>query len=285
MTPVALALVLAAAVVHATWNLVAKRSGGGAGFVWLTFACSALCYAPLALGTWLVLRPRFTGIDWLFIAGTSIWHVVYFLLLQRGYRNGDLSVVYPLARGTGPLLAALAATAFFGERPTTAGWIGIALVLGGIVAFTGDPRKLMGTHGRGVGYALGTGVMIAVYTLWDKHAVGALAISPIIYDVLGNVGRTLVLTPLVRHRRGEITREWRVHRREIAIVALLSPLAYLMVLFALRIAPVSYVAPARELSIVVGALFGLRLLAEGDVRRRLAAAVAIVAGVLAIAIA
>ena len=285
MTPLALALVLAAAVVHATWNLIAKRSGGGAGFVWLTFACSAFCYAPLALGTWLVIRPHLTGVDWIFIAGTSVWHVVYFLLLQRGYRNGDLSVVYPLARGTGPLIAALAATAFFGERPALAGWIGIALVLGGIFTFAGDPRRLIGTHGKGVGYALATGVMIAIYTLWDKHAVGALAISPIIYDVLGNVGRTLVLTPLANRRRAEVALEWRIHRGEILAVALLSPLAYLMVLFALRIAPVSYVAPARELSIVIGALFGLRLLAEGNVRRRLAAAAAIVAGVAAIAIA
>jgi len=285
MTPTAIALVLAAAFLHAYWNLHAKRAGGGAGFIWLTFALSALLYVPVAAVAWAVLRPHFTAVDWLFIGGTSVLHVVYFLLLQRGYRAGDFSVVYPLARGTGPLLAALAAAAFFGEHPGVVGWIGILLVLGGIFAFAGGPRRLAGAHGRSVAYALATGVLIACYTLWDKHAVAALAISPIMYDFLGNVGRTLVLSPLAYHRRDEVAYEWRVHRGAVAIVATLSPLAYLLVLFALRMAPVSFVAPARELSVVIGTFFGVRLLAEGEGRWRIGAATAIVLGIVAIAVA
>lgn len=285
MTPVAIVLVLGSAFLHAYWNLHAKRAGGGAPFVWLAVCLSATLYLPIAIATWLILRPQFTAIDWVFIGGTSVLHVVYFVLLQRGYRAGDLSVIYPLARGTGPLLTAIVATAFFGERPDLLGWTGIALVLGGIFAFAGDPRRLIGSHGKGVGYALATGVTIAAYTLWDKHAVAALAISPIIYDFFGNVGRTLVLSPLAYRRRDEVAYEWSVHRRAVLIVALFSPLAYLMVLFALRIAPVSYVAPARELSIVIGAFFGVRLLSEGSAPRRIAAASAIVLGIAALALA
>ncbi|MDE2573105.1 MAG: EamA family transporter [bacterium] len=285
MTPAAVALVLASAFLHAYWNLHAKRAGGGAGFVWLTFCGSALCYVPFAAAVWLLYPPHLGAVDWVFIGGTSLWHVIYFLLLQRGYRNGDFSVVYPLARGTGPLLSAAAATLLFGERPGAVGWLGIILVLGGIFAFAGDPRRVLGAHRRGVGYALGTGAMIAVYTLWDKHAVGVLLISPIIYDCLGNFGRALVLAPLAWRRRDEVVEEWRSHRAAVAVVAVLSPLAYLMVLFALRIAPVSYVAPARELSIVIGTFLGLRVLSEGQARRRIAAATVVVAGIVAIAFA
>jgi len=285
MTPLAVALVLAAAFLHAFWNLHAKRAGGSIAFIWLMLCGSVLLYVPVAIVTWALIHPRFVPIDWLFICGTAVLHVVYFLLLQGGYRIGDLSVVYPLSRGTGPLLTALVATAFLGERPAVLGWLGIVLVLSGIIVFAGDSRRLAGAHGTSVAYAVATGALIAAYTLWDRHAVNTLALSPIVYDFLGNTGRALLLAPLAMARRGEIVFEYREHLREIVIVAALSPLAYLMVLFAMRIAPVSYVAPAREVSIVIGALLGVRMLAEPDSRRRIVAAVAIVGGIVAIAVA
>ena len=109
MTPAALGLVLTAAAAHATWNLLAKRTGGGGAFVWLSGCVSAVLYAPLAAAVILWQRPHLGWVQWAFIVGTVVFHVVYFLLLQGAYDLGELSLVYPLARGTGPLLSAAAA--------------------------------------------------------------------------------------------------------------------------------------------------------------------------------
>ncbi len=119
MTLFALVLVLVAAVFHATWNLLAKRVGdGGAVFVWLFGLCSLVLYAPLAVVVVLVSAPHLGPVEYLFMFGSGVLHLGYFVLLQRGYAVGDLSLVYPLARGTGPLLATAAAIVLFGERPS-----------------------------------------------------------------------------------------------------------------------------------------------------------------------
>ena len=141
MTPAVLALVLAAAVLHATWNLLAKRAQAAdtVAFVWLTTVASAAIYVPF-LAVWLIvvpLRQPLTAVDFAFIAGTAAIHSAYFLLLQRGYRVGDLSLVYPLARGTGPLLASIAAVLFLGERPGLLGGAGIAAIIAGIFVAAG----------------------------------------------------------------------------------------------------------------------------------------------------
>ena len=110
-----LGLVLLAAWAHAAWNLVAKGAQGGAAFVWLTTVASAVLYAPVLVGG-IDLEPAAIAL----MAGSGALHAAYFVLLQRGYATGDLSLVYPLARGTGPLLSTVAAIAFLGEHP--AGW-------------------------------------------------------------------------------------------------------------------------------------------------------------------
>jgi drug/metabolite transporter (DMT)-like permease len=130
-----------------------------------------------------------------------------------------------------------------------------------------------------------TGVAIAGYTLWDKHAVDALALSPLVYYWGTNTANAVLLTAIVlRGRRSSIALAWRTSKGAAAGVALLSPLAYVLILFALARAPVSAVAPARELSILVGSLLGTTVLAEEQGARRLAASAAIVAGVVAITV-
>jgi drug/metabolite transporter (DMT)-like permease len=212
-------------------------------------------------------------------------NVAYFVFLQRGYRSGDLSVVYPLARGTGPVLATVGAILIFGERPTAlaiAGAISIAL---GVVVLTGDPRKLRQRGaGAAVGYALLTGVTIAAYTLWDKRGVSGLQIPPVVYEWGSNVWRVAILTPFVLRRWPEIREEWVTNRTAAVAVAVLSPLAYMLVLTALAISPVSYVAPAREIGILFGVILGARSLAEADPARRLLAAALMVGGVIALAL-
>ena len=288
MTPAVLALVLTAAVLHATWNLLAKRAQAAdtVAFVWLTTAASAAIYLPL-VAVWLIvvpLRQPLTAIDFAFIAGTAVIHSAYFLLLQRGYRVGDLSLVYPLARGTGPLLASVAAVLFLGERPGILGGIGIVAIVAGIFIAAG--ARLHVARARvSLGYGLATGATIAAYTLWDKHAVSALAIVPVVYEVGHYCVRAALMAPLVWSgaRRAALVPTWRAYRTELIGVAVLSPLAYILVLFALVTAPVSIVAPAREVSIVFGTLLGARLFNEGDLRRRVAGAILILAGITALA--
>lgn len=287
MTAAAIALVLAAAVLHATWNLLTKRSGGGSAFIWLALGLSAILYAPVAAVAVLVQHPRFGPTEITFMIGTALLHLGYFISLLRGYRAGDLSLVYPLARGTGPALATIAAIAFFGERPTPIALLGAGLVVGGILAMTGGPNLLHFRQAsppvrRAVGYALLTGLFIATYTLWDKQAVSVVRIPPLILDWFANLGRVIVLVPFALRRWTDVRHHWAAHRREIFGVAILSPLAYILVLTALVFTPVSYVAPAREISILIGTGMGTRFLAEGDGRRRMFAATAIVAGVLAL---
>ena len=285
MTTFALALVLASAVAHATWNLFAKRSRGGAPFLWLAFALAVPLYAPIAIAV-LVLSGAHIGpleLLWMFV--NAALNVAYGIFLLRGYRAGDLSVVYPLARGSGPMLALVGAILLFGERPSPLAIGGALAIVAGILALTGDPRKLRARGaGAAVGYALLTGVTIAAYTLWDKQGVSGLLIPPVIYEWGANVFRAVILTPLALPRWPEVKAEWRTNRAAVLAVAGLSPLAYMLVLTALAISPVSYVAPAREIGILFGVLLGARRLAEGDIGKRSIAAILMVGGVIALAL-
>jgi drug/metabolite transporter (DMT)-like permease len=285
MTAFALSLVLAAAFIHASWNYFLKRSGGGTVFVWLFATLSALIYAPLAALVIWWQRPEFGWVHYGLMFASAALHTAYYLLLDRGYRSGDLSVVYPLARGTGPLITILCAVLLLQERPTPIAVTGALLIGGGAIALTGDPRKLRQSGNlHAVGFALLTGCMIASYTLVDKIAVAAWLIPPLVQDWAANLGRVLLMTPLALKLRGDIRPTWRRAKKEIIAVALLCPLSYILVLTAMVFTPVSYVAPAREVSILVAALMGTQLLAEGDVTRRLTAAAAMVAGIICLAV-
>ena len=285
MTLPILGLVLVAALAHASWNLLAKRAEGGTGFVWLYTVAASVIYLPVLVAA-LIVDPGPLGLEaFVFMAGSGALHTVYASLLQRGYRTGDLSLVYPLARGTGPLIATVAAIAFFGERPGPVALAGAGLIVAAVLSLARPAPGAGGAHAQAAGIAVMTGVAIAGYTLWDKHAVDALALSPLVYYWGTNTANALLLTVLVlRGRQRSVKIAWRTSKAAAAGVALLSPLAYVLVLFALARAPVSAVAPARELSILVGTLLGTTVLAEGDARRRFLSSAAIVAGVVALTI-
>ena len=284
MNALALALILSAAAIHATWNYLLKRSGGGTIFVWLFAALSALIYAPLAAGVIWWVKPQFGWMHYGLMAASAVLHTVYYLLLDRGYRSGDFSIVYPLARGTGPLLTVLCAVLLLYEHPSPLAIAGAFLIGGGAFLLTGDPRKLASSgNTRAVVFALLTGCTIAAYTLVDKLAVSAWLIPPLVQDWATNLGRVVLMTPMALKARGEIAPTWRRARKAIIAVAVLCPLAYIMVLTAMIFTPVSYVAPAREVSILFGALMGAHLLQEGDAKRRVSAASAMVAGIIFLA--
>ncbi|HEX5987284.1 MAG TPA: DMT family transporter [Nocardioides sp.] len=288
MSTGALALVLTAAVAHALWNLAAKRVvADRVVFVWLYVVGSAVLWAPLALVGAVATGQRPTW-AWLLGAGVSaLLHVVYNLVLVHGYAAGDLNLVYPLARGVGPLLVLVVAVGLLGESPGPMALAGAGLVVLGVLVMTlggaaGDRR------GAGVAWGALTGVTIASYTLWDHHAVTDLAVPPLTYFCLGLLLQAVPLTASVvssAGRRAQIRPVLSRHRREVFAVAVLSPLAYVLVLQALTVAPVSLVAPLRESSIVVGALLGWWLLGEPRPARRLAGAAVVLGGIALLSLA
>jgi drug/metabolite transporter (DMT)-like permease len=284
MTAAAIALILGAALVHASWNYLLKRSGGGPGFVWLFAALSVAFYAPLAVGVILYQGFQFGATSLAFIAASALLHTAYYLLLDRGYRHGDLSIVYPLARATGPLLTIIIAVSLLGERP---GWLalcGAGMVVGGAFFLAASPAQLRHAGaGRGMGFALLTGCAIAGYTVVDKQAVSLVLIPPILLDWAANLGRVLIMTPLALRHGEQVAIAWRRERKAAVLIALLCPLSYILVLTAMSFTPVSYVAPAREISILFAALMGAHWLQEGDIGRRLTAAAAMTLGVVALA--
>jgi drug/metabolite transporter (DMT)-like permease len=263
------------AFAHAGWNYLAKRAQGTSVFLWLATVISVALYAPLAAAVLVLQRPPLGPLAYGFMAGSAALHLVYFVLLLRGYAAGDLSLVYPLARGTGPLLATLGGLVFFAERPSGAAVAGIVLIAGGGVV-AGSERRPGSLPA--VGYALLTGVLIAVYTVWDKQAVSGLRVPPLVYQWAIEAGLLLLLSPWMLPRRPQLLATWRRYRREAVAVAILSPLAYVLVLTALSIAPV-YLVAGRELGPLIGTIMGIRLLAEEGARRRLPAAAAMVVGI------
>ncbi|AKM30752.1 multidrug DMT transporter [Pandoraea faecigallinarum] len=285
MSLTALALVVTAAFLHATWNFVAKRidtrEGGGPQLVFLYALVTVVVYTPLALYVLTGTRAAWPSLPgWAVIAVSALLHYGYTLVLQRGYRVGDLSVVYPLARGTGPLLSSLGAIVLLGERP---GWLaiaGIGLVVGGVLVIAGGERLFRrGSMHAGAGWGVLTGGFIAAYTLADAYAIRTLMLAPLVYYYLENVLRVVLSAPAAFSRPARIKVLWQANWRKISLISTISPISYFLILTALRYAPVSHVAPAREMSMMVAALLGVRVLGEGEIHRRVGGAVLIALGV------
>lgn len=281
----ALALVVIGAIVHATWNLFAKKASGGVPFVWLYGLVSLTCAIPVGLVAW-QHDPQPLGVKgWTVIIASAAVHVLYSVVLQKGYQKSDFSVVYPMARGTGPLFSVFAAILLLGEVPGTAGWLGIGAILLGILLIAGITR-LRGKssdHGRlpkGVLWGVVTGGSIAAYTVIDGYAVKIIGMSPVIYYILGLVFRTALLAPAALRSPQLLKAQWAHNRRYIVAVGMLAPFAYTLILHAMQRAPLSYVAPVRELSMLFGVVAGTQLLRERFVLSRVFGTALMVLGVI-----
>ncbi|WP_111734942.1 DMT family transporter [Roseovarius amoyensis] len=272
------ALVLAAAFCHATWNFFVKRINGGAELIWLFSLFTVLIYLPLAVWVVVVQQPEFGPWSYLFLAGSTALHLGYFLLLQAGYRGGDLSLVYPVARATGPLLSTSFAVMVLGERLSLQMAGGALVIVLGVLMLTGGPRSGVRQLGVSLAFGLGAGTLIGSYTVWDAYAVSVLLVPPLLLDYASNVGRLVILAPAAYRARTAMGSHWRNHKGGVLAIAVLSPLAYILVLYALTFTPVAYVAPLRESSVLLGVLAGSLLLNEGRLRQRLVWAVVILAG-------
>lgn len=288
MNALALILVLAAACAHAGWNLASKRAGAsGVSFIWLACVGTVLLLTPFSVGA-MVGHDSGLGV-WLIAGAVSgIIHTAYFSTLQRGYAVGDISVVYPLARGTGPMLSVVLAMIILDERPGWLGLLGAVIVIAGVLVIAlssrGQGTRQGGTALAGVLFGLVTGVLIAGYTLWDAHAVTTLEVYPVAMMWMSSAVQAILLAPVGLRNRERLKTIWRQHHWEVVTVAVLSPVAYILVLFAMRLAPVSLVAPVREVSVVLVSLIGSVLFQEPAFRRRLFGAVVVLAGVTCLAL-
>jgi drug/metabolite transporter (DMT)-like permease len=283
VTGPALGLVLLAAAAHATWNLLARRADDKLAFLWCGNAVSTVLFLPI--GAWLLLTERISGAGWGVVAISAGLEALYFWTLAQAYRHGDLSLVYPIARGTAPILVPILAALFLGERLSGLAVTGIGMVVLGTVAIhthsLGWPS--LGAIGEVLGqpgtrYALLTGLVIAVYSSLDKYGVSL--VRPVLYAYLLFAGLSTILLPVVLRRRSALISEWKLRRGSIVGVGLLAPTSYGLVLLALTLAPVSYVAAAREISVVLAAILGAVVLHEGYGRQRLLGSTAIAAGLM-----
>ncbi|HWH39859.1 MAG TPA: hypothetical protein VNU21_08465 [Usitatibacter sp.] len=287
MTGLALGLVLVAAFSHASWNYLLKKSGGGPGLVAAASVASLVLYAPVAIGVMAWQHYAFQPVHLALMLVSGLVHTSYFLLLDRAYRSGgDLSIVYPLARATGPMITIVVAITLLGERPGAVPLAGALLIAASALLLTGNPFAWhRGESRHAVGFALLTGCMIAVYTVWDKASVARWLVPPLLFDWGCNAFRVAVLVPFTRRRQpGAIARAWHERRGTVFAIAVLSPLSYILVLTAMVFTPVSLVAPAREVSILFAALMGAHLLREGDLARRAVAAIGMVLGMAGLAL-
>jgi drug/metabolite transporter (DMT)-like permease len=286
LSPLALGLVLTAALCHACWNLALKRIGQPRlGFIGLMSVVETLIWLPLALlvvDTAIFLSP----LAWLAMCGSAALHIVYFWLLTSAYGRGDLGVAYPIARATGPLLSAIFAILILGERPSPIELLGaLAIIAGSLVVGFSTAKSMRSTNwSKGIGLALLCGLTIAAYTVWDRQSVRAWAM-PVVGFYWGQLlVRAALCTPwMISDRRlmaGWVRQDW----RWILLIGVLSPLAYQMVLYAMTLAPLSLVAPLRESSILFAIVLGALFLGETDLRRRLLGALLMLAGLTIITV-
>jgi drug/metabolite transporter (DMT)-like permease len=276
---------------HATWNYFVKRINGGAELVWLFSVLSVVLYLPIALYVLVTEAPKFGSTQLLFIVGSAGLHLGYFLLLQRGYRSGDLSLVYPTARATGPMLSTIFAVVLLGETITLQIALGGLCIIIGVLFLTGAAGQKRNLKDRATTVApslmfgIAAGLLIGSYTVWDAYAVSILLVSPLLLDYASSFGRAIILAPVAARRRSQVKDLWRHHKFGVIAIAVFNPLAYILVLYALTFTPVIYVAPTREVSVLLTVLMGSLLLGEGNLRRRLSWALLILTGVSLLAIA
>jgi drug/metabolite transporter (DMT)-like permease len=277
-------LVVLAACAHSTWNFLIKRAADSKHLLLFSSATEAVLFLPIGVYG---LSESWSVFGWkacVLLVATGILHLLYTECLVRGYRASDLSVVYPLARGTAPLLSFTGAILILREHASVLSAGGALLIAFGIVLSSGGIYALRHRLDQaGLFWGLATGFTIACYTLVDGYSIKALLLSPFLVEYAGNVVRALFLSVEALLRPTPLAAEYRKYWKYVCGIAVLMPAGYILVLFAMRMAPVSHVAPVREMSMMIGTYFGIKFLREGHAQRRIVGSVLIAIGVAAIA--
>ena len=262
MSFIALILVIFSTLCHAYWNLILKRTTGGIHFIWLFTVITIVLYIPFVIMELDGFYEMMNDKVFIVCIGSMIFHLMYFLFLDKAYEFGELSIIYPVARGIAPVITIIIAITFLNEKMTGAQIVSVGLIMFGTFILSGFSYKSGKAMSTSLVYAVACGIMVASYTVIDKVAVANYNISPFILDFINNVGRAVVLVPLVSKDIAQLEYVRKVYLKEAAIIAVLSPLSYVLILFAMKNAPVSLISPLRQFSIVIGATLGIKLLCE-----------------------
>lgn len=290
MSALALLLVLTAALVHATWNYFLKKANATRPFWWLVYIITAIITVPALFLYDPDSLKNITPIGWLVIALSAPIHVIYGQVLQIGYKKSDYSIVYPTARGMGPLITVLSAVLILGDRPSFWGWIGIILILGAIVLLAMPQKTDKNTQSlrirSGIFWGALTGCFIAGYSFCDAWAVQqTTGLTPMSFYFPSIAVRALVFAPFIimhanwKEESKEILTTPRL-QKALAVVTVGSPLAYILVLYAMTMAPLAYVAPSREVGMMIGVVLGGLLLKEKLSTTRLMGVIGMTLGVI-----
>jgi drug/metabolite transporter (DMT)-like permease len=265
-------LALASAGLHAGWNLVAKRSADRYIALWGQFAAAGLLGAAVLLA--------FRGLPaeaWLWAAVCGVVHVPYVVGLALAYDHGDFSTAYPIARGSGALLAGVGGIVLLGDELSGLAIAAIVVVAGGICLLAASAR---GNAWPALGWALLVGVSIGVYTINDSHAARTIDGGLYPFAAFVMIGVVVTVHGVVVGRRRDMLAATRTDWRKFLATGAAAAVTYVLVLVAVRTAPVGYVAALRESSVLIASLLGARVLAEEDSRRRAVAAAIILAGLV-----
>ena len=289
MTALSVLLVLLSAVAHSSWNLLLKRAGDPEVFAWCLLIVASVLLAPVGLA---LLWYNSVGLSGLwFLLATIVLHVLYFNLLARGYSQGDLSLVYPVARGIGPMLVPVLAVIFLDETIKPLAIAGISAIIVGIytISWWGYFHQVLRSpllffRSAGMRYAVLTGLTIAAYSIVDKEGVSH--VQPLLYMYLLGTGTAVMLAPYILAQKGTaaVKAEWRANALPITVAGLLTFAAYGLALTAFSLSRVSYVSPAREVGIVIGVMMGVFLLKEPFGGGRMLGSSFVVGGVVMIAL-
>lgn len=290
MSLLALVLVLTAALVHATWNYYLKKANATRPFWWIVYIITAVITVPVLFLCDPDSLENITPIGWLVIILSAPIHVIYGQVLQVGYKKSDYSIVYPTARGTGPLITVLSAVLILSDRPSFWGWVGIILILGAIVLLAMPQKTDKNTQElrirAGIFWGALTGCFIAGYSFCDAWAVQqTTGLTPLSFYFPSIAVRALVFAPFIvmhanwKEESKEILTTPRL-QKALAVVTVGSPLAYILVLYAMTMAPLAYVAPSREVGMMIGVVLGGLLLKEKLSVTRLTGVIGMTLGVI-----
>jgi drug/metabolite transporter (DMT)-like permease len=276
MTILVFVIVLLAATLHALWNFAAKKVSGNLGALWLGLCLVSVCSWPWAL--LLQRTERLTLVGLLYIMATGMMHAWYFALLARSYAVGDMSLVYPVMRGTGVAGTAVLAVVWLHERLPVLGMIGIlAICLG--TGMAGFSRRYSKDEAGAYLRAILVGATITGYSIIDKLAMGH--VHPVVYiSGMFSVAALLLAPYVLRRQRAACLQAYQHLKPAIGLIGIGSMGTYLLILFAFRLGPVSYIVAAREFAVVLGALLGFFVLKERLTARRVMGITAITIGLV-----
>jgi drug/metabolite transporter (DMT)-like permease len=278
----AIILLLGSAVLHTTWNFLLKQADEKYIATWWAVLLGSVVFLPFIFITGLPSRET-----WLYLLASVLLEVGYYIALSTAYRDADFSLVYPLARGAAPALIAIWSVLFLGERLTIGGVFGLGIIVFGLLVTGGSNLLQQGgekPHLCGIALALTIALLISLYSTIDGAAVKRT--SAFSYTALLFFLAPMLTSPLILRHYGwpTLKSELAAHRISVVSIGLLTVGSYLLALLAYSIAPLSYAAAIREISVVLGALVGWRFLGERMGGLRVTGAAIIFSGILIVAL-